>query len=504
MGGPRSTADCARLRLSPTLRQFCPPNLPGNLGIDGYHHLAANPNFHPVIPPGATEQELMTRFGLVVLREQPLDFVSGVLRDFAKGFAWTKTTSPGDVPVRRWQFQTRYPVYNKRTDAEVAHYNGMRPTVIEPLARFLRGYQRHGGYTPGTLLGVSALLGLFGGIRPRRTRDSRGTAWGARAGGVLLAGCGITILLTSAFFEFSWRYQLPALVLFPLAGGLGLASMIGASREPAQVRTGRRVSLASYPDPVDELALAEFRLRYGRPEFAPVTVIIAAYNEASGIGAVLANLPKRCCEQELDVLVVADGCVDATADVALAHGAYTLIAPSNRGQGAALRLGYQVAARHGADYVVTTDADGQYDNDEMPLLLEPLLRGEADFVTGSRRLGHEARGDRLRWAGVRFFAALASVLTMRQITDTSFGCRAMSAGLASSVRLRQPQYQASELLLGALAGGARYREVPMTMRARSAGQTKKGGNLVYGFSYGKVMTGTWVREYLWHRLLRRP
>ena len=291
-------------------------------------------------------------------------------------------------------------------------------------------------------------------------------------------------------------------MLLPIAGAVGLTVLIGPVLTQKVTRPGRRKMLAPFPDDVDQRAIAAFVERYGKPSFAPVLVVIAAYHEEAGIGEVLDKLPSSCLDQQVDVLVVVDGGDDGTADQALAHGAFTCVAPCNRGQGAALRLGYRLAALGGARYVITTDADGQYDPTEMPLLLGPLLAGTHDFVTGSRRLGVAPSDDRVRWLGVRVYAALASLLTLRKITDTSFGFRGMRTELATSVRLRQPQYQASELLLGALANGARLMEQPMTMRIRSAGTTKKGNNLVYGINYGSVMTWTWLREYVGYRLLR--
>lgn len=257
-----------------------------------------------------------------------------------------------------------------------------------------------------------------------------------------------------------------------------------------------RTRLAPFPDDVDAVALGEFHARYQHPELAPVVVVIAAYNEESSLGPVLADLPKQCCDLPVDVLVVVDGSTDDTARVAHESGVYCCVADRNRGQGAALRLGYQLAADCGASYVVTTDADGQYDSDELDSLLRPLLEDRADFVTGSRRLGREEAADRVRWVGVRVFALLASLLTLRKITDTSFGARGMRADLACSVTLTEPQYQSSELLLGVLARGARVVEVPATMRLREAGATKKGRSLVYGRNYARVMLGTWIREYL--------
>jgi glycosyltransferase involved in cell wall biosynthesis len=197
---------------------------------------------------------------------------------------------------------------------------------------------------------------------------------------------------------------------------------------------------------------------------------------------------------EAAVIVVVDGSSDGTAAMARKYGALVCDVPVNRGQGAALRLGYRIAREGGAEYIVTTDADGQYDSAQIPVVLEPVLRGEADFVTGSRRLGRQETYDRVRRLGVHVFAWLVSRLTGQRITDTTFGMRAMRAEVTAAVTLNQPQYQASELLIGLISRGYRVREVPATMRRRTAGTTKKGGNLVYGYRFSRVVVGTWWRE----------
>jgi glycosyltransferase involved in cell wall biosynthesis len=246
-----------------------------------------------------------------------------------------------------------------------------------------------------------------------------------------------------------------------------------------------------FPEPADRAALrqlpADLRL-------APVVVLIAAYNEQDGLGPVLDAVPESCLGYPVGALVVVDGATDRTAEVARQHGAVTVDVPVNRGQGAALRLGYHLAASRGAEFVVTTDADGQYDLTELPVLLGPVVRGEADFVTGSRQLGANQTTDGVRRLGTRVFAALVSRLTGHRITDTSFGFRAMRASVPTSVRLTQPQYQSAELLIGVLSRGYRVVELPLTMRPRGNGRSKKGGNLVYGLRYARVVLGTWWRE----------
>ncbi len=261
---------------------------------------------------------------------------------------------------------------------------------------------------------------------------------------------------------------------------------------------GRRGRSAARPqhDAVDDVALAELRERVGTPRLGPVVIVIAAYNEAEGIPAVLETLPDEVCGLHADVVVVDDGSTDGTASALRGSRAVVVSCPTNRGQGAALRLGYRVAREHGAAYVITTDADGQYAVTDMPAILTPILEDRADFVTGSRILGHQQTRDRVRRTGVHVFAWLATVLTGRRFTDTSFGLRAMRAEVPANLTLNQPQYQSSELLLGAVSHGFRVLEVPGAMNLRSAGASKKGRNLVYGRRYARAMVGTWLREGL--------
>ena len=465
-GRTANVVDCTRLHASADLTQLCPSEPLGQRkGVDFYAHSLGMPAF---LPDGMTLQDLQRRFAITVIEQQPGAVAGGILDDFAKGFEPGRESQPSDVPVQRWQFQTFYPLWSideTQVWATAIRYGGEDPMVNGGVAAFLRDYQLHGGYTPGPLEAIFAVFGLIGGFGFARRQA------GIRSITLLATGFGLVLVFASAMFEFSWRYQLPGLVLLPLGGVLGMTVLMGPLKRPAA--KSRRSMLSAFPDQVDWWAMHDFTDRYGAPDFKPVLVVIAAYNEEGGIGGVLDNLPKECCGLPVDVLVVIDGCTDDTARVAAEHGAYTCVAPTNRGQGAALRLGYHLAAMGGAEYVITTDADGQYENDEMPMLLRPLLDNEADFTTGSRRLGVAPGDDRVRWLGVRVYAALASILSARRITDTSFGFRGMRTSLACSVELQQPQYQASELLISVLASGARVLELPMTMRVRSSGRRRR-------------------------------
>jgi glycosyltransferase involved in cell wall biosynthesis len=228
--------------------------------------------------------------------------------------------------------------------------------------------------------------------------------------------------------------------------------------------------------------------------FAPVVAVIAALDEEAALGTVLREVPTEACGLQVDTLVIDDGSTDATSAVARAGGAYVVTLERNRGHGVALRVGYRLARERGARFIVTLDGDGQWNPSELPVVLEPVVTGEADFAIGSRVLGGAETDDAFRHAGVHVFGALVRLLTRSRVTDTSSGFRAMRVEVTETVRQDEVQYQTTELLIGALAQGYRVVERPITMRKRMAGQSKKGHNVLYGLRYARVILATWARE----------
>jgi glycosyltransferase involved in cell wall biosynthesis len=251
---------------------------------------------------------------------------------------------------------------------------------------------------------------------------------------------------------------------------------------------------ADAPRIVDE-AIAEFHARYGADALTPLVVVIAALNEEQSIGAVIDEVPATIADVPAKVLVIDDGSTDKTSTVSEEHGALVCALAENCGHGTALRAGYRLAREGGARYIATLDADGQWDPADLPAMVQLLEDGKADFVVGSRQLGRTENTDAVRNLGVRFFSTLISALTRTRITDSSSGLRAMRVEVTSQVRQTQPQYQTSELLIGALFQRFRVAEVPTVMRVRSAGESKKGRNAFYGLRYATVITRTFLREW---------
>jgi glycosyltransferase involved in cell wall biosynthesis len=242
-------------------------------------------------------------------------------------------------------------------------------------------------------------------------------------------------------------------------------------------------------------ALRDFRARNETLKFDPVLAVIAALDEEESLGAVLDAIPETACGLKVATLVIDDGSTDRTAEVVRARdGVFLAQLERNCGHGVALRLGYEIASEFDAQYIVTLDADMQWDPVEIPIVLEPLVQDQADFVIGSRVLGKAETDDAVRSAGVTVFARLVSFLTRTHVTDTSSGFRAMRVEVTQTVPQKQVQYQTSELLIGAIYHGYRIAERPITMHKRLAGESKKGTNVLYAGRYARVITETWARE----------
>jgi hypothetical protein len=267
--------------------------------------------------------------------------------------------------------------------------------------------------------------------------------------------------------------------------------------------TQRAAPAAAWTGPVRDAARDAFLADHGDRALAPVVAVIAALDEEGSIGRTLEEVPESACGLDVDVLVIDDGSSDATAAIAQGAGAHVARLARNVGHGVALRLGYELAATLGAQYVVTLDADGQWNPAELEGVLEPVVAGEADFVIGSRILGATQADDAVRQTGVHVFAWLVRRLTGVAVTDTSSGFRAMRVALTRTVPQRQMQYQTSELLIGAIAAGYRVTERPIVMRKRLAGTSKKGHNALYGLRYARVILATAWRERRGLRRARR-
>lgn len=246
IGRTTGAADCATLHVSAEARLICPTPAEQAKGPDWLEHSKYSPLYHTPLPAGARRGQLMGELNTAVRNQQPERVVLAILRDSVRLFALTRTQTSNVTPISRWQFHKIYPTYpnwitlgpGRAIVVGLQHrafgaffYKPLNPAfggpaqINRPAASFLRAYQLDGGYTPGPLFLLATLAGIVGSllvVRRRRETPFRGPALAC----LLFTACAVVILGASDVFEFSWRYQLPAVVTLVPGGALGLTALI--------------------------------------------------------------------------------------------------------------------------------------------------------------------------------------------------------------------------------------------------------------------------------------
>lgn len=208
-----------------------------------------------------------------------------------------------------------------------------------------------------------------------------------------------------------------------------------------------------------------------------IIAIIPAYNEQQAIAQVVNEVKDKVSS----VVVVDDGSADKTATMAQQAGAIVLTHFLNRGQGAALQTGINFALENSADIIVTFDADGQHQADEIEKITKPLLLGQADVVLGSRFLIKNYQIPLLKKMVLKLALWVTWLYTGLTITDVHNGFRAFSKKAAGLIGIKQDgMAHASEILEQIKKYDLRYLEVPVTINY-TAYSLQKGQKLSNSF-----------------------
>jgi len=205
-----------------------------------------------------------------------------------------------------------------------------------------------------------------------------------------------------------------------------------------------------------------------------ISFLIPAYDEAATIGEVLERVDALGLDRQ--IIVVDDGSSDATADIvarfAAKHPGVTLVRQPNRGKGAAIRRAIQEID---GDIAVIQDADMEYDPAEVPRLIEPIQRGVADVVYGSRLSGGQPQRAYLFWhlMGNRFLSLLTGVLYNTTLSDMETGYKAFRAEALRSLELREDSFGIEPEITGRVCrAGLRIYEMPVSYYGRTYAEGK--------------------------------
>jgi hypothetical protein len=263
-GRAAHAADCATLQIPKQERPLCPsPSVAASLGVDGLVNSQYAPRvlYQPVnVEVGMLINTLpwQRQFAYSVIKQQPLRVAGDIVHDSVKLFALTRNTQEGDTDISRWQFQVHYPYFppgithrghNSASNTFAQAGGGGYARVTPHIAYLLRRYQLTIGYTPGPVFLFGLLAGIAGIFTYRRRRDP-----GLPLACLLLTSSAVAVLLGADLYEFSWRYQLPALITLPIAGALGATAVWN------QIQARRRRKAQVLPVvsgvPASELAIA--------------------------------------------------------------------------------------------------------------------------------------------------------------------------------------------------------------------------------------------------------
>lgn len=201
-------------------------------------------------------------------------------------------------------------------------------------------------------------------------------------------------------------------------------------------------------------------------------IIIPAFNEEKAIADVLRDV--RAHAPEFDVLVINDGSVDRTSEVARDTGMASVVdLPDNIGIGGAVQTGFIYAVRSGYDIAVQIDGDGQHNPSEISKLVDPILRGEADVVIGSRFSADASfRSSLPRRLGIRLFTLTNRILLQENITDSTSGFRAYNRNALEVLFRDYPDdYPEPEALYILRKSGLRVSETGTAMNERRGGRS---------------------------------
>lgn len=229
-------------------------------------------------------------------------------------------------------------------------------------------------------------------------------------------------------------------------------------------------------------------------------VQIPCFNEADSLPDTLVAIPRHIAGvDKVEILVIDDGSHDGTAEVARRFGAHHIVRHRrNRGLAAAFQTGVDAALAAGADIIVNTDADGQYEGADIALLVAPIVRQEADIVIGDRGVGNNAHFGPIKRRLQRLGSFAVRRLSRTDVTDAVSGFRAISRAAAQRITITTEFSYTTDMLIQ--AGRKRLKIVSVPIRTHATGRPSRLFKSIPQFIARQVMT--MARAYATHNPMR--
>ncbi len=212
-----------------------------------------------------------------------------------------------------------------------------------------------------------------------------------------------------------------------------------------------------------------------------LVVMIPAYNEEATLESVIQSIPPKMDGiAAIHVLVIDDGSTDLTTSIARKNGARVISNHGNKGLAYTFSRGLEESLKMGADIIVNTDGDDQYDQREIPALIQPILSGKADIVLGSRFAGYIEEMPFSKKMGNRLASwILSRVSGYRNLTDGQTGFRAFTRDAAMRLNILSGFTYTQEMIIDAADKGLVLSEIPCTFRKRAGKSRLFNGILDY-------------------------